>query len=88
LQKAIRRGEGATGQRAASVLHREDHARAWRRLIAIAFEDVGPADVDVVVQTVAAAISSDWRAKHGEERVFASILSQLAEALKAAVPTI
>jgi MgsA AAA+ ATPase C terminal len=82
LQKAIRRGDTHIAQRAALVLHREDRARAWRRLIAIAFEDIGPADSDLVVRTVAAAVSSAWRAEHGEERVFASFVSRLAEAPK------
>jgi replication-associated recombination protein RarA len=47
LQKAIRRGEIAIAQRAAFALHRDDRSATWRRLIAIAFEDIGPADIDV-----------------------------------------
>jgi hypothetical protein len=78
LQKAIRRGETTIAIRAALALHREDRQRAWRRLIAIAFEDVGAADIDAVVETVATAISPDWRARHGEERVLASVASRLA----------
>ncbi len=82
LQKAIRRGEITTAIRAALALHREDRPGAWRRLIAIAFEDVGAADIDAVVETVAIATSPEWRAKHGEERVLASVASHLAEAPK------
>ena len=55
LQKAIRRGDVALAQRAAFALHREDRSGIWRRLIAIAFEDVGPADLDVILETVAVA---------------------------------
>ena len=66
LQKAIRRGEIAVAERAAFALHREDSPAAWRRLIAIAFEDLGPAAVDVVVETVAVATSPDWRAVRGQ----------------------
>ena len=82
LQKAIRRGDIAIAQRAAFALHREDRPAAWRRLIAIAFEDVGPADFDVIVETVAVAASSDWRAMCGKEDVLASIVSRLATAPK------
>jgi hypothetical protein len=82
LQKAIRRSEIAIAQRAAFALHRDDRAAAWRRLIAIAFEDVGPAAVDVVVETVAVATSSHWRTVHGEEAVLASIVRRLAAAPK------
>ena len=82
LQKAIRRGEIAIAQRAAFALHREDRPATWRRLIAIAFEDVGCADINVVVETVAVATSSNWRAAHGEEAVLASIVCRLAAAPK------
>ena len=82
LQKAIRRGDIAIAQRAAFALHREDRPATWRRLIAIAFEDVGCADINVVVETVAVATSSNWRAAHGEEEVLASIVNRLALAPK------
>ncbi len=81
LQKAIRRGEIAIAQRAAFALHRDDRAAAWRRLIAIAFEDIGPADVDLVVETVAVATSPEWRAVGGEEAAL-SVVSRLATAPK------
>ena len=82
LQKAIRRGEIAVAERAAFALHREDSPAAWRRLIAIAFEDLGPAAVDVVVETVAVATTPDWRAVRGQEAVLASIVCRLAAAPK------
>ncbi len=82
LQKAIRRGDISIALRAVFALHREDPSAAWRRLIAIAFEDVGPADIDVLVETVAIAASRSWRAAHGEEAVLASIVSRFAAAPK------
>src|SRR5262249_36358230 len=82
LQKAIRRGDTAIALRAAFALHREDRLAAWRRLIAIAFEDVGPAAVDLVVETVAVAMSPGWCARRGEETVLASIVCRLAETPK------
>jgi hypothetical protein len=72
LQKAIRRGDTALAERAAFVLHREDCSATWRRLIAIAFEDVGPADLDVVLETVAVATLPKWRAVIGEEAALRS----------------
>src|SRR5215813_10194264 len=78
LQKAIRRGDTAIALRAAFALHREDRSATWRRLIAIAFEDVGPAAVDLVVETVAVAMSPGRRAVQGEEAVLASIVCRLA----------
>ena len=61
-------------------------ARIVRRrggdLIAIAFEDVGPADLDVVLETVAVATLPKWRAVIGEEAALRSIVSTLATAPK------
>src|SRR5262249_24957654 len=73
LQKAIRRGDTGIALRAAFALHREDCSATWRRLIAIAFDDVGSAAVELVVETVAVALSPDWRSMHGEEAALASI---------------
>jgi replication-associated recombination protein RarA len=82
LQKAVRRGDVALAERAAFALHREDRSATWRRLIAIAFEDVGPADLDVVLETVAVATLPKWRAVIGEEAALRSIVSTLATAPK------
>src|SRR5262249_37235866 len=82
LQKAIRRGDVALAERAALALHREDRSAIWRRLIAIAFEDVGPADLDVILETVAVATLPKWRAVIGEETVLRSIVATLATAPK------
>jgi hypothetical protein len=82
LQKAVRRGDVALAERAAFALHREDRSAIWRRLIAIAFEDVGAADLDVILETVAVATLPKWRAVIGEEAVLRSIVSTLATAPK------
>jgi replication-associated recombination protein RarA len=82
LQKAIRRGDIALAQHAAFALHRENGPATWRRLIAIAFEDIGPADVDVVLETVAVATSPDGHGVSGKEPVLCSIVSRLASAPK------
>ncbi len=82
LQKAIRRDEIALAQRAAFALHQDDRSAAWRRLIAIAFEDIGPADVGLVAETVAVAASPNRRAVRDEEAVLASVVSRLTTAPK------
>jgi hypothetical protein len=82
LQKAIRRSEVGIACCAALTLHKHDRADVWRRLITIAFEDVGPADIEVILQTVAAAVSPGWRSSYGEDRAVLSIISKLATAPK------
>jgi replication-associated recombination protein RarA len=57
LQKSIRRGETQIAQDAAFTLVKLNGAAIWRRLIVIAFEDVGIANVDAI--TAVAAASSD-----------------------------
>jgi hypothetical protein len=82
LQKCIRRGSVELGQRAAITFHRLDQLGLWRRLISIAFEDIGAADIDALVETVAVATSADWRAKSGEGKALAYLVQRLAEAPK------
>jgi hypothetical protein len=50
LQKAIRRGEIELAQYAAKVLHRYRGTGIWSRLITIAVEDVGIADLNLVLE--------------------------------------
>ena len=54
MQKAIRRGEERLALRAAATLLRDAPDRLWRRCGAIAYEDVGLADVDAVAIVMAA----------------------------------
>jgi MgsA AAA+ ATPase C terminal len=82
LQKAIRRGEVEMAQSAALALFGDDRPGAWRRMIGIAFEDVGAADADALIETVAACTSSDWRSQQGNERVLCYLSRRLAEAPK------
>jgi hypothetical protein len=82
LQKCIRRGLVELAQCAAARYHQLDPAGLWRRLIAIAFEDIGAADPEALIETVTVATCGDWRAKHGETRVLAYIVERLAKAPK------
>jgi hypothetical protein len=82
LQKCIRRGLVQLAQGAAARYYRLDRVGLRRRLIAIAFEDIGAADPAAVVETVTVATCGDWRAKHGETRVLLYIVERLAKAPK------
>jgi integrase len=59
LQKSIRRSETDIAQRAALTLFKLKGAAIWRRLMVIAFEDVGIGSLDVVTTTVCPAEALD-----------------------------
>jgi replication-associated recombination protein RarA len=83
LQKSIRRGERELAQRAAFTFFHLKGAAIWRRLMVIAFEDVGIGSVDALTATVAAAGHSAWRKNHGGDlRLAAYLAALLAEAPK------
>ena len=67
LQKAIRRGEIQIAQAAAQSLHRQRGAAIWRRLSAIAVEDVGIADVGLVQEVTRIATDKALRAVLGPD---------------------
>jgi len=58
LQKAIRRGEGDLAERAAIRLYRLRGKGIWRRLLVIAFEDVGIGSVESLVKTATMALDA------------------------------
>jgi hypothetical protein len=83
LQKSIRRGETTFAQRAAFTFFHLKGAAVWRRLMVIAFEDVGIGSVDALTTTVAAASASAWRKSHGGDlRLALYLAGRLAEAPK------
>jgi hypothetical protein len=83
LQKSIRRSEADIAQRAALTFFKLKGAAIWRRLMVIAFEDVGIGSVDALTTTVAAAGDSAWRKNHGGDWKLAVYLAGLlAEAPK------
>jgi hypothetical protein len=67
LQKAIRRADVVTAERAALALLNADPRSTWRRLIVIAAEDVGIGSVDVVVETTRLASDLKLRGRQGGE---------------------
>ena len=83
LQKSIRRGEIEIAQRAAFTFFQFKRAAIWRRLMVIAFEDVGIGSVDALTTIVAAAGDSAWRKSHGGDlRLAAYLAGLLAQAPK------
>jgi hypothetical protein len=83
LQKSIRRGETEIAQRAAFTFFHLKGAAIWRRLMVIAFEDIGIGSVDALTKTVAAAGDSAWRKSHGGDlRLAVYLAGLLAEAPK------
>jgi hypothetical protein len=83
LQKSIRRGERELTRRAAFTIFHLKGAAVWRRLMVIAFEDVGIGSIDALTTTVAAAGDSAWRKSHGGDlRLVAYLAGLLAEAPK------
>src|SRR3989304_9325576 len=65
MQKAIRRGDVKLAQRAALSFHALRGSAIWRRLMIIAFEDVGLAACDVVIATVTACADPAFRKSTG-----------------------
>ena len=83
LQKSIRRGETEIARRATLTFFKLKGSAIWRRLMVIAFEDVGIGSVDALTTTVAAAGDSAWRKNHGGDLKLAVYLAGLlAEAPK------
>jgi hypothetical protein len=55
MQKAIRRGDIVIARRAGQQLHTLDRARLWRRVMVVALEDIGVADITVAAELVGIA---------------------------------
>lgn len=83
LQKAIRRGEVELAQRAALTFYHHRKSALWRRLMVIAFEDVGAGSADALAMTVAAGTDPAFRKNSGGDVALALHLARLlAEAPK------
>lgn len=67
LQKAIRRGESERACHAAANLYRLRGKGIWKRLVTIAFEDVGIADPKLLLDLVSLASDERLRATIGTE---------------------
>lgn len=83
LQKAIRRGELVLAQKAAATLLQIAPAKLWRRLGAIAFEDIGIASFDALFSTTCALAGKRLRSQWGGEwRTAITLVRLLSEAPK------
>jgi hypothetical protein len=83
LQKSIRRGEHSLAQSAAGTLLQLAPAKLWRRLGAIAFEDIGIAGFDALFGVTCALGGKRLRSQWGGEwRTASTLVSLLSEAPK------
>src|SRR6266568_3181409 len=83
LQKSIRRGETDIAQRSAFTIVKLKGSAVWRRLMVIAFEDIGIGSVEALIMTVATISDSNWRKSHGGDvRLAVHLATVLAEAAK------
>src|SRR4051812_318092 len=83
LQKAIRRGEAKLARHAAEAFHRHRGKAIWRRLLTIAFEDVGIANVELIGEISFLASDARLRAAAGsEQELIIDICERLARSPK------
>ncbi|ORE90948.1 hypothetical protein [Aurantimonas sp. 22II-16-19i] len=83
LQKAIRRGEAAVADRAILSLVRHRGSGVFRRLLVIAFEDIGIAAPDLLVAMTALCTQPSLRRSYGETAAVARWITRaLVEAPK------
>lgn len=89
LQKAIRRCETEIAQRAAFTFFALKGSAIWRRLVVIAFEDIGIGSLDALTMTVATANDSGWRKNNGGDlRLALGLTGMLSQVSKIAPPII
>ena len=77
LQKAIRRGDVRIAQRAVRTLYRHDPRSAWRRLVIIAFEDVGIGAIGAVSVATWLGANANIRRELGGDEAAAHATSQM-----------
>ena len=84
LQKSIRRGEVEVAEKAALTFLEHGGSAIWRRLLIIAFEDLGAASPEVVAMTVAA--STAYEAATAERERLTTVIESLEQAVAACRP--
>jgi hypothetical protein len=82
LQKSIRRGDADLAEAAALTLLRQRGSDVWRRLLLIAFEDVGVGSIDALLMTGFAGDASLRRSLGPNDAVVRAIARRLATATK------
>ncbi len=76
LQKYIRRGQADLAAQTILTLRQIDPNVIWKRLLVIAFEDIGIGDIDAVI-TATAATSAAWRKAIGSDDDVAIAVTRL-----------
>ena len=74
MQKATRRGDVDTALKASTNLLMKNPRKFWQRLLVIAYEDIGLADLKLVCEITSVTNNKTWRNKNGGEWVIASKL--------------
>lgn len=83
LQKAIRRGEVVYATAAAAAFHRMRGNAIWRRLLLIAFEDIGPADPKLCIRVTDYATDPLRRKRDGgDKEVLLSLVTRMCATAK------
>lgn len=83
MQKSIRRGYVQDAIKYALVYHRLDPTSFWRRIVIVAFEDIGVGGIWEVALTLMAASSKVWRKKvGGDEKIIQYIVKRMTESVK------
>jgi hypothetical protein len=77
LQKAIRRGDALTAGRAVRTLYRYDPRSAWRRLLIIAYEDIGIGALGAVIVTTLQSANPKARREVDADEAAALATSQM-----------
>src|ERR1700757_4856860 len=77
LQKAIRRADALTAQRALRTLYRYDPRSAWRRLLVIAYEDIGIGAIGAVIVTTLQSVNPKARRDQSGDDAAALATSQM-----------
>jgi hypothetical protein len=84
-QKAIRRGDAETARKMVYGLVLADPDYAWRRMPAVAFEDVGVANLPLVTDVIWVCGKTKWRMNHGNAELAMMLTEELAHSAKCRV---
>ena len=78
LQKSIRRGDTEVATAAATTLYMLRGSSIWARLLVIAFEDIGAAAPDALVEIVNASSNPAWRRLAGGNANAVQLIARMA----------
>lgn len=82
MQKSCRRGNEKLAASFALSLAYADRKMLWRRLLVTVFEDVGPANPELVLEVVAAYKHPSWRREVGDTELAVHLARKMAQSVK------